>query len=577
MINLTASIGDLICKHKKAIMGYGLFLIIANILAYYYVKSEHLIYYWDQVNYWLKFKYICSHIFHPIDILRTLFYSIREDDYNYLPAFLLMPFGVLFGTSRVAFILSIVNILVLSATISFVILSNKLKAITGHATSYIYYIAMGIALLIPNYWQPVLAGLPDIGGVLLANILLIIYLSSYRQEIRWPQLLAIAILIPVLILFRRWYLYWGVAFFGAYLIEECVMAATTRQYPRSIYWKNIYRILVVAVISGVSVLIIAPTFVHRIIGTSYSDIYSYSRNSDNLGQSFMFLFDRFGLFYMTLFMLGAAFAVKNDKTRRFSIFLITQWLIIFILFSRTQDFDIQHLYLLMPTMMILIVLFITYWLDGIRRFRPLIISGLIFAVLMNFLTAFSPKKGWYTKPFPWVYTQFSQPPIVRNDIGEIDRMLAALEHLVANPDQKVYVLASSGRFNCQILSLAYLSIGRHVGIANHILWTNDVDKRDGFPNQFLTAKYVIITAPIQYHARPEDQRIVGIPAELIESQKGIGKAYKKLPYVFNLDNNVKAYIYEKTMPLRDVDINALSEQLRTYYPDKPNIYTITKS
>ncbi|MFB0528001.1 MAG: hypothetical protein ACETVT_03895 [bacterium] len=69
-----------------------------------------------------------------------------------------------------------------------------------------------------------------------------------------------------------------------------------------------------------------------------------------------------------------------------------------------------------------------------------------------------------------------------------------------------------------------------------ILPTHNVDERGGFPSEFLTARYVVVAYPIQYHSRLEGQRVVGTLAEFIVDGGNIGTSYKQLPYEFALDN-----------------------------------------
>ena len=67
---------------------------------------------------------------------------------------------------------------------------------------------------------------------------------------------------------------------------------------------------------------------------------------------------------------------------------------------------------------------------------------------------------------------------------------------------------------------------------------------------------------------------MGIPAELILEQKGIGRSFEKLPYEFTLDKGVKVYIYKKVKAFNDSDLEALSGMLKAYYPLRENICSI---
>jgi hypothetical protein len=149
-----------------------------------------------------------------------------------------------------------------------------------------------------------------------------------------------------------------------------------------------------------------------------------------------------------------------------------------------------------------------------------------------------------------------------------------LEGLLADPDERLYVLSSSKILNYSILNNAHLVLGRDRKRENQFLRTYDVDKRDGFPSHFFTAKYVVIADPVQYTLKPEDQRIIGVPAKAILNRENIGTAYRKLPYEFALDNNVNVYIFERVRPFKKNNIESLLDIFRKHYPDRKKLYEI---
>jgi hypothetical protein len=561
--------------NKEGVIALIIFISVANLFVINFVRQERTIYYMDQVTYWQKLDQI-SHNFvkEPIDTLRNVYYSVRGEDYNDFPAFLLMPFGLLFGTSRLAYILAILNFLVLIVTLSSIVFNKKFCNMCGIRSSIIPYVSVALIMLLPNFWQPILSGYPDVGGVIFINLILSLYLgySLFKRSIR--VLLLIAVLIPILILFRRWYAYWVISFFSVLVIETLINVFLVYRADHKGSIKMVLKIFIPIIVSGIIIFLIAPVFSLRIARTDYADIYSGFKSSNTLFQALSGLVSRFGLFFISLSILGAVIAIKNKKTRNFSFILLAQALIIFMLFAKTQDFGQHHLYLFIPTMLLFSSLFVTRLISQAKRFKIVLVCGLFLAATLNFLPVFTARNIGYTNVFPLFFAGFRQPPHVRNDIGEVEKILGVLEDLVTAPADRIYVLADSDTFNCQTLNRAYLSLGRHKSIAGKILWSNVVDKRDGFPHEFLTAKYVIVASPIQYEMRPEDQRVMGIPAESILEQKGIGVFFVKLPHEFNLDGNVKVYIYEKKKPFDDADLYVLSETLKSFYPDRPYIYGV---
>jgi len=555
-----------------------IFIIMANLFAVYFIGRERFIYYWDCSCYWKKYWYLCSHIFEPIQLVKSVIFSIRVADYNDLPALLLMPFGILFGTSRMAYILSIVNLFAIPVVVSFVLLHKKLCRIYGITSAALPFISAGIILLSPNFWIPILSGYPDVGGLFLINLIFLIYLNNEIIRQRLRDYIIVALFVTALFLFRRWYAYWGVSFYAASMFQAFIISLCMYPFGMKKFIKVLLRIFALITVSAIFLFMATPDLAIKILRTNYADIYSAYKVSRTLFQSAKLLLNPFGILYSFPFVLGAFYGIFNKRTRDFSILLISQLIIIFLLFTITQDFGYHHSYLMLSTILLFSSLCITNFIFSIKKLRIFACIFIILIFVLNFFTAFSPNellgKTKVSKIFSGIFTDIRHPPMVRNDIKEICRILNTLNVLAVNSDDNIYVLASSHVLNFQVLKHAYLSFNCGNDVSGKILFTNDVDKRDGLPRHFFTAKYVVVAFPVQYHLHPSNQRIVGIPAELILEQKGIGRSFEKLPYEFTLDKGVKVYIYKKVKAFNDSDLEALSGMLKAYYPLRENICSI---
>ncbi|MBV8361158.1 MAG: hypothetical protein JO189_24955 [Deltaproteobacteria bacterium] len=114
-------------------------------------------------------------------------------------------------------------------------------------------------------------------------------------------------------------------------------------------------------------------------------------------------------------------------------------------------------------------------------------------------------------------------------------------------------------------------MGTQYEVTAKILTSAEVDKRDKFPLMLLNAEYVLVAVPIQYHLRPQDQRVVGLPAEALLMQKNIGNAFSRLPESFLLDDNVKVYIFRKIRPITKEELSELEKECERVYPDRPDV------
>jgi hypothetical protein len=544
-------------------------LVTANLFVVIFVGQEKYLYSWDLAHYWTRVVGLTATLAtDPYRSMQTVIRSVRYDDYNYLPVVPLVPLIALFGPSRLTYVLSITNVLALGAAVSFGVLHLAASRLSGYASPILPLISAGVVLLSPPFWSPILSGYPDVGGLVIVNLVLLLHLRASAPEGRVRDRLLIALLIPSTILFRRWYAYWAVSFYAALVLERC-LALWRGRLPKP--WTALFTIGAQAVLSLAFLAAVAPVFTARIATTSYSDLYSAYRFSSSLLESIGRVVDYFGLLSLGLFVAGVAQAARHKATRHIAVLLLVQWVIIVYAFSRTQDFGSQHFYLLLPPMLLGSALFITRLVAESR----VLATWVVFALLvLNAASAFSGGELPYRSAFRYVFTGIRHPPLVREDIGEFDRMFGVLREMLTNPDDRIYVLASSEVLNSSILGGAHLSLGRHGDISRKVLTAHDVDLRDGFPERLLRAAYIVVADPIQYHLRPADQRVVGIPAEHILAGRGIGTSLAKLPYAFDLDKGVKAYLYRKTRPFSDSDLNALSDMLRHYYPDRPSVFQL---
>jgi hypothetical protein len=250
------------------------------------------------------------------------------------------------------------------------------------------------------------------------------------------------------------------------------------------------------------------------------------------------------------------------------LFLFGQAALIFLLFTRIQDFGWQHVYLLLPMMIILVSLALVV-LANASSWIVVPVYSLFSAIA--FVAVFSVYTGPLSRFSQYISSIGTCRPLVRHDLPEIRRLLAVLQRYNTRSGGGVYVLASSGIINSSELREANESIGTNYQVTGKILRTAEVDKRDGFPSPLLNAEYVLVAFPIQYHLRPQDQRMVGLPAEALRTRRNIGGAFDRLPESFVLDDNVKVYLFRKARPITKQELGELEEECQRVYPDRPDI------
>ena len=551
-----------------------LLILGINLFVTSYLGQERYIHFWDYSGYWIMYQDFGDLIKQdPFQALIKLITTIRHDDYNLLPVLPLMPFHFLFGDGRLPYILAIANLYLLPSVLLFFLLFKTTFSPSPGKPSFLPYLASFILSLLPQLWIPALRGLPDGVGVLIITMILLLHFRHPIEEQTLFNLLPVSLLLVLLILMRRWYAFWVVSFFITLFFDGVIFKWPVYRFVIRKYVPVLRNGLGMGILSVLLFFLIATPVAERMALTDYADIYSAYRDYDSLVVPVKMIYNYFGFIPIFLFLSGSFLSMVNKETRRHALFLFLQVTFTFCLFSRTQNYSYQHVYLLIPT----IAIFMSLFAIRILHSRPVVYKMLflvpfVFVYSVNFSCVFVPKAYAYFERFASPLSGIRHFPPVRGDIGAIHDILTTLDHLIQSKNDLVYVLSSSPTLNEDILMTA--SRMNHMTVHHQMLPVSHVDKRDGFPHQFFDAKYVVLGEPIQYHLRPGDQRVIGILGDQVLHQEKIGSSYERLPYAFSLDNNVRVSIYERKRPVKKADVEELSKSFISHYPDKESLFKI---
>ncbi len=172
--------------------------------------------------------------------------------------------------------------------------------------------------------------------------------------------------------------------------------------------------------------------------------------------------------------------------------------------------------------------------------------------------------GWIPSS-PAVNRLFSNEfyaPKIRNDIPVIQAMAKDLTSLSDGNRKKVYCISSFTVFNDSILQDAELP--NAVLVVPSMSISSHVDLRDGFNTDFLQSDIVVVADPAQYHLAPKGQRVIGILASEMLSGR-LGKHFMPVKQ-YRLDSGVTARVYIKNMPFTKDDVESLSKEFDSVYP-----------
>ncbi|MBB3175904.1 hypothetical protein [Variovorax sp. Sphag1AA] len=560
-------------------------VLLSNAFAVHYVLQERAVYFWDWAGYWIRFIDVSSDLLEqPLRTLRGILVSIRGEDYNSLVIVPLIPMEWVFGPGRLAYVLAIVNMSLLPS--AFMLAWLPWRGLPPRTDKPLADLALATACVATMHvmWIPVLRGLPDILGLFVIGLVLRVHFSAPLAEQKMRQLITTGLLLCLLVLVRRWYLFWVVSFFPALALAQ---GFAIHRQDGGLRWRSsggaAHKAIIIGLTFAGAMAVIATPLVLRILRTDYADIYSAYRYSTSITEVAQRLFAYFGWSLLACGLVGLVLLWRRQETRTFAIFLLVQPVIIFCLFARTQDFGVQHYYLLTPSVGIGIAALVLWLCAQIRKkiWTSLLALALVFVCtiagsLLVFLSSRMDKStaasvlafssttiSNASSPLGALVTTARFPPMLRNDLAEFDRLLS---DVVDHGKGTVYVVASSTVLNSNMMAVACRTSGRPPESCARLLPTKDVDKRDGFPHGFVRADTVLVAVPTQYHLRPEDQQVIGLLARDMTEGRGVGAAFRRLPNEYRLENGVAVYVYARSRAFEPAELQALSREFIEHYP-----------
>jgi|GEM_PF-2351495 len=527
-----------------------IFIIMGNIFMLIFKIGEKYIYYWDISGYWVNAMKFTDLIGKDFSLaMNNLYQSILHDDYTLLPTLFFVPVFKFVSRSQLAFALTNYNLFAVPFSLLMYAFFLRQFNISG-------YLKKAAALLIIFTFTPLLTplmgGYLDACGLPFAALLLLLIQRWDLSRFSLPHCLTATALILIMCFLRRWYSFWVISFFPAYFLTYAI---SERKSPKSIViaFSNLFS---AGILLLLTLFIFFRPFLDNVFNSNLSLKYS-AYDFGGLSYNLKFIFTQFGAFFLLVNAAGIALSFAKKVHVRFAAFLLIQATLILIMFTRIQSLGVQHLYLFAPAALYFAVSAVTM-IEKSRR--NLIIYAFVLLFALNF--AHSYFKIPIVQNADMIFSQKKLYKRDRNDVDEIKAMVDFINNETGGK-QYVYVLASSGVLNCDLLNNAMLP--EKYAAVQKLLYTPDVDLRDCFPMSFYTADLIVVANPVQYHLDPDNQRLIGIIADAILD----GKAENSLKKIaeFNLDDGISAEIYRKTGTYSHAFIDYIDEKFSTAYPD----------
>lgn len=394
-------------------------------------------------------------------------------------------------------------------------------------TALYYPLCMAVMVLWPMFLWPATHGMPDAFGLTFAAVIALLC-ADYRFEmLPWPRLLAIFAATFALILTRRWYMFWILAFYAVYVLAVLVGAVRRKTLGSTLKHMLLFGVPSAVIIVGA----LLPTF-KTILTTDYADIYG-AYYGGGFGNNCLGQLRTQGLIWLVLCAAGLVWLLYCRSTRAQAIVAAAASLGAMVLFTRTQSLG-DHQSLILAPFYLLMLFGLCAKLTQ-QKAKPWLRNAaagvLAVFLVVNFGNALRlPGKNVRTLALSSESLDLTR----RTDLAQMRAVTDfVLEH--CTEDQTVYINMDSNGYSGT--TFAY-SDPAHPQLQTMILWESSVPSTHGFPTGIWTSEYVMVTD------RVDEGGIVGPINAALRTQSPAAVHYEYVTE-FPLDG-ITLYCYRRT-------------------------------
>lgn len=395
-----------------------------------------------------------------------------------------------------------------------------------HAALY-YPLCMAVMVLWPMFLWPATHGMPDAFGLTFAAVIALLCADYRFETLPWPRLLAIFAATFALILTRRWYMFWILAFYAVYVLAVLVGAVRRKTLGSTLKHMLLFGVPSAVIIVGA----LLPTF-KTILTTDYADIYG-AYYGGGFGNNCLGQLRTQGLIWLVLCAAGLVWLLYCRSTRAQAIVAAAASLGAMVLFTRTQSLG-DHQSLILAPFYLLMLFGLCAKLTQ-QKAKPWLRNAaagvLAVFLVVNFGNALRlPGKNVQTLALSSESLDLTR----RTDLAQMRAVTDfVLEH--CTEDQTVYINMDSNGYSGT--TFAY-SDPAHPQLQTMILWESSVPSTHGFPTGIWTSEYVMVTD------RVDEGGIVGPINAALRTQSPAAVHYEYVTE-FPLDG-ITLYCYRRT-------------------------------
>ncbi len=535
------------------------FLIAVNVLVTAWASSSgQYIFIWDQQQYWAMARELASEL--QTHGLAAVLHQTRDsldEEYNFLPALLPALIGGGFSEfSRPLFIALLTNLYFVPACVAvyglgrIMVRQSRLPRTTDSGDGSIFAATLAAIGFYPIFPRILLWGMPDIGGVVLV-VIAILSMDRIQRAIRRAEAVnrtaalfsagvLLAFLLWLLVLFRRWFLFTGLALGAIFTFQILLAIRQAADRPDG----PVRRIA--AALSGFLcfAMLAVPAWsldrLRKMAASDYTGVHA-AWASDCTNEAALIV-ESFGsvplvaslvLLYIGLREPGAA----SLKWLTFGVMPLAMALF----WTVQPSMSDQHLYAAFVPLMVASAY--GWGVTAAKGRRPVASRFLLAGSAVVFAWSLSGSK-WNSHG---LLPNVDLSPPRRPDIAELIRLGHFVAAEIERTSRSYCVVGSSPTFTGDLLANLWQVDDSRVArtLFQRQVPLSQVDSRDGPPANFRQCDLALVADPVTLHLHPDVQRGVSLLAQDVLSHTGLGASFRQGPETFALRQGVTVKVFRR--------------------------------
>lgn len=561
MIQITMSIEDIKFNkiNKISIVAIFLFFIIYYGITLY---RREFIYYWDYSNYIAK-QYTLEEAFGigTKNGIITLLYSFLGDYTGFINIFTEFPFCLTSKTGDCYVMVQLVNVF-LPILLSLSILIKKIGNIFKIKNKNLYFsITLLITITFPLLHKAALKGQPDWFGIIFCMIIICLTIDYKFEENNILRYLTIFISTASLVITRRWYLYFIVAYYFAYTVFVLIDILKNYASNKKLAITQLQNLLKFGIVSMIVMGTVFFKIIHNILSYDYGKRYA-SYLSGGVYSEIIHQIKLVGLIYVVLMLIGVFYSIIRKKY--YIVFIAVIGVpVSLVMFTRIQNMGDHQSLLLLPFYLLSVIMGIVALLDMKRnKYKVSLVVILIVGILNCFVNYFKIDFKMYALADCNLIVES------REDIEQVRNLAKWIDYNCGENDS-AYVIPHDTKYNPDIIKNSMLP---NTGLFQKVSYGSAVLGTHAFPIELFDAKYVITCEPF-----PNSSEVTSLAKKYNELFKKIAIEKFKEIKKFDMENGTIFYVYSRIVPVdvREIDyyFDAMKEEDKKF----PDLFSEVKT